>query len=224
MPSPAVFAGWDEDILVDVERCGQPHLFWLDYTDAQIAASGWPAWQKTIATALAHYGGYIGDTDGGNTMHAFWSFEGGTTYSVYGATSPVVGVANAAGIAIIGANSSYPFNPSAIDWANHLHVLDPCVPKGLTGQAGGCTGSSPTKIGQVSPASLSFAATAITNPASCAPSQTTTLSNVGTGNLTVGAPGFTITPTQLNFQFAGGTCVNGQVLTPGQSCTVIATS
>jgi hypothetical protein len=39
-------------------------LFRLNLTDAQIAASPAPAWQKTIMTALSHYGAYIEDTDG----------------------------------------------------------------------------------------------------------------------------------------------------------------
>ena len=33
-------------------------------TDAQIATSGAPAWEKTIMTAMAHYGMYVNDTDG----------------------------------------------------------------------------------------------------------------------------------------------------------------
>jgi hypothetical protein len=115
-------------------------LLWLDYTDAQIAASGWPTWQKAIATAVAHYGAYVGDNGGGPNFQ----FAADETYSVYGQTSPVVGVAQAAGIGFISANQSYPFNPSAIDWAHHLHVVDPCVPLGLTGQNGGCViGTAP---------------------------------------------------------------------------------
>ena len=39
-------------------------LFQLNMTDAQIANSGAPAWQKTIMTAMAHYGMYVNDTDG----------------------------------------------------------------------------------------------------------------------------------------------------------------
>jgi hypothetical protein len=39
-------------------------LLRLNLTDAQIASSAAPAWQKTIMTALAHYGAYIEDTDG----------------------------------------------------------------------------------------------------------------------------------------------------------------
>ena len=39
-------------------------LLRLNLTDQQIAASPAPAWQKTIMTALSHYGAYIEDTDG----------------------------------------------------------------------------------------------------------------------------------------------------------------
>jgi hypothetical protein len=39
-------------------------LLRLNLSDAQIAASPAPAWQKTIMAALAHYGAYIEDTDG----------------------------------------------------------------------------------------------------------------------------------------------------------------
>jgi hypothetical protein len=39
-------------------------LLQLNMTDTQIANSGAPAWQKTIMTAMAHYGMYVNDTDG----------------------------------------------------------------------------------------------------------------------------------------------------------------
>ncbi len=39
-------------------------LFQLNMTDAQIANSGAPTWEKTIMTAMAHYGMYVNDTDG----------------------------------------------------------------------------------------------------------------------------------------------------------------
>ncbi len=43
-------------------------LFQLNMSDAQIANSGAPAWQKTIMTAMAHYGMYVNDTDGINNI------------------------------------------------------------------------------------------------------------------------------------------------------------
>ena len=39
-------------------------LFQLDMSDAQIAATRAPAWERTIMTAMAHYGMYVNDTDG----------------------------------------------------------------------------------------------------------------------------------------------------------------
>ena len=40
-------------------------LLRLNMTDAQIAASAAPSWEKTIMTALAHYGAFVEDTGGG---------------------------------------------------------------------------------------------------------------------------------------------------------------
>ena len=48
-------------------RVGAPNigqLFRLNMTDAQIAASGAPRWERTIMTALARYGAYAEDTSG----------------------------------------------------------------------------------------------------------------------------------------------------------------
>jgi hypothetical protein len=52
---------WNES-MTGAPELGQ--LLRLNLTDAQIAASPAPAWQKTIMTALSHYGAYIEDTDG----------------------------------------------------------------------------------------------------------------------------------------------------------------
>ena len=41
-------------------------LFFLDYTDEQIESMELPAWHKPMVTAMAHYGGYVGDTFGSN--------------------------------------------------------------------------------------------------------------------------------------------------------------
>ncbi|MBV9819961.1 MAG: hypothetical protein JOZ07_16640 [Solirubrobacterales bacterium] len=45
-------------------------LLQLDMSDAQIAASGAPAWEQTIMTAMAHYGMYINDTSGDGAGNA----------------------------------------------------------------------------------------------------------------------------------------------------------
>jgi hypothetical protein len=43
-------------------------LFQLHMSDAQIAATRAPAWERTIMTAMAHYGMYVNDTDGINDI------------------------------------------------------------------------------------------------------------------------------------------------------------
>jgi parallel beta-helix repeat protein len=106
--------------------------FWLDYTDAQIAALAIPTWEKTIVTALAHYGGYVLDQQGPNTKAylANISIESGETYEAYSATQPIASVAAGAGISFnagLSSSGGYIFALAGIDYATHLHVLDPCI-------------------------------------------------------------------------------------------------
>jgi hypothetical protein len=61
--------GWGDvcgQYLAETARDAPPigALFKLNMTDRQIAASGAPAWERTIMTALAHYGAYAEDTNG----------------------------------------------------------------------------------------------------------------------------------------------------------------
>lgn len=63
-PAPASSLG---DTVCEAHGSG-PHigsLLQLNMSDAEIAASGAPPWQRTIMTAMAHYGVYVVDT--GNT-------------------------------------------------------------------------------------------------------------------------------------------------------------
>lgn len=57
-------------------------LLFLDYTDAQITGMGLPAWQKTIITALSHYGGYIDVTTGGAAVGMIVFHESPLPYQV----------------------------------------------------------------------------------------------------------------------------------------------
>jgi hypothetical protein len=52
---------------------GTPYgsLLKLNMSDADIAASGAPSWEKTIMTAMAHYGAYVSDTQSVETMFIF---------------------------------------------------------------------------------------------------------------------------------------------------------
>ncbi len=95
--------------------------FKLNMTDAQIAALNVPAWKKTIATALAHYGGYVGDTGGPGFG---LQFESSTMYTSMGASDKLVDFAKSAGVSTW--EGKYVFNmASGIDWAKYLQVLAP---------------------------------------------------------------------------------------------------
>lgn len=61
----------------------QGQRFYLAYSDAEIAAANWPRWKKTIATAMAHYGFWCGDSGGG-----FVKFWGQQSYTSYGLPQP----------------------------------------------------------------------------------------------------------------------------------------
>jgi hypothetical protein len=102
----------------------QPPLgarFRLAMTDAQIAALNIPAWRKTIATALAHYGGYVGDTGGSGIG---FMFESSTMYTSLGYADPLAAFAKQSGVPTW--NGQYVFHSGdGIDWAKYLRVLVP---------------------------------------------------------------------------------------------------
>jgi hypothetical protein len=95
--------------------------FQLAMSDAQIAALSAPRWKKTILTALARYGGYVGDSGGSGFGFEFLS---GQTYTSFGRSDPLVDYARAVGIHDKGGR--YVFDvPSGVDWARYLRVLAP---------------------------------------------------------------------------------------------------
>jgi hypothetical protein len=98
--------------------------FMLAMSDAQIQALSVPAWKKTILTALARYGGYVGDTGGPGFG---LMFESSTTYTALGLPDPLM---------LFGAlnflpswNGDYVFNlASGVEWSRYLRVLVPPTP------------------------------------------------------------------------------------------------
>jgi hypothetical protein len=69
--------------------------FYLDMSDAEIAALDKPEWQKTILRALAHYGAYVGDT--GSEGWGFM-FESGSSYTSFGLPDPWVTLGDRFGV------------------------------------------------------------------------------------------------------------------------------
>jgi hypothetical protein len=129
-------------------------LFFLDYSDAQIANMNIPQWQKTVLTAFAHYGAYAGTTGlGGETLNPY--MESGQAYQQQGLQNPFVQWAASQSGVIEGCDTNdcrYTFRfldrvpwvngptcpadlyPNGCDLSHHMHIADPCVAAGLANQ------------------------------------------------------------------------------------------
>jgi hypothetical protein len=95
--------------------------FQLAMTPSQIQALAVPAWKKTILTALAEYGGYVGDTGGPGFG---LMFESGTTYTALGMEDPLVTFAKQNNLPTW--NGDYVYNiANGVDWARYLRVVAP---------------------------------------------------------------------------------------------------
>ncbi|MEA2663211.1 MAG: hypothetical protein QOI11_155 [Candidatus Eremiobacteraeota bacterium] len=119
------------------------HL-WLDLSDAQIAALPVRGWEKTILRALHRYGAYVEDTgSGGERAHGLFApwFEDDAQYSAFGRRNPLAAWAREqswqpvpirARTAAHRPTTWFTFseNWAPLDWASHLHVVDPCYARG----------------------------------------------------------------------------------------------
>jgi hypothetical protein len=100
--------------------------FQLAMSDGQIAALGLPAWKRAILIALAHYGGYVGDT--GGPGFAFM-LQSSSTYTSFGAPDRLVQVAQSVGL--MPRQGRYVFDVAdGVDWQRYLRVVVP--PRPLT--------------------------------------------------------------------------------------------
>jgi hypothetical protein len=98
--------------------------FVLAMSDAQIAVLAVPWWKKVILTALAHYGGYVGDT-GGSGFN--FQFESSSTYTSFGWADLLFSLSRGLGLPLW--NGLYVYNvASSVDWARYLRVLVPPAP------------------------------------------------------------------------------------------------
>ncbi len=95
--------------------------FMLAMSDAQIQALAVPTWKKTILTALAHYGGYVGDTGGPGVA---FMFESSTSYTALGLPDPMVEFAKKNNVPTW--EGKYVFNMSSgVEWEKYLRVILP---------------------------------------------------------------------------------------------------
>ena len=132
----------------DANRPQLGALVFFDYTDAQIDAMNLPAWQKPIVMALAHYGGYIGDTNSGRGTLAPSRMESDAAYEVAGTQNPLYGwLTGQSGVTKSGASdSSFTYamsllagipNVNGTGPIAHMRIADPCISLGLAGLSGG---------------------------------------------------------------------------------------
>ena len=94
--------------------------FVLQMSDAEIAALPVPRWKKTILTAMAHYGMYVGDAIGSGSFGL--QFESGSTYTSFGAEDQVAAYAREEGISQW--EGMYVFNlAGGVEWKSRLKLL-----------------------------------------------------------------------------------------------------
>ena len=108
-------------------------LFQLNMTDAQIAGSGAPAWEKTIMTAMAHYGMYVNDTDGIGNIEL--EAESDISYTSLGGPSRLNNFIKANGGSYYAPLKRWILSGRFIP-VNKLRVISPCFAQGT------CPGSS----------------------------------------------------------------------------------
>jgi hypothetical protein len=110
-------------------RAGAPPMgshFMLDMSDAEIAALQAPRWKKTVLTAMAHYGMFVGDTGG------TWAVttESGIGYASVGQRDKWLAFGQANGWARYREDIWVGHLRDGIDWERRLRVVDPCVSRG----------------------------------------------------------------------------------------------
>jgi hypothetical protein len=109
---------------------------WYDVPDATTNATpGLQSWEKAILNALHDYGGYLEDDMGGGSAVSGIAFlaESGESSYAFGLPDPFaaltsqgwsgINVAGALALRYIGAD---PWQPAGVNFAAHLHWLDPC--------------------------------------------------------------------------------------------------
>ena len=98
-------------------------LFQLNMSDAQIAGSGAPAWERTIMTAMAHFGMYVNDTDGLNEIEL--EAESDISYTSLGGPALLSNFIKSKGGSYYAPLSRWILTGKTIP-VNRLRVIGPC--------------------------------------------------------------------------------------------------
>lgn len=125
---------------------------WLDYSDSYIRGLALPPWEQALALTLHDYGGYVMDNQAGGADVQGFAFkpESGEMFYAFGQSDPFAGLVASpnlwsnAGTPSGSYQPRYQCGPAAactsggelweplsqgIDFAGHMHILDPCVTK-----------------------------------------------------------------------------------------------
>jgi hypothetical protein len=121
----------------------------LFYIDSGYNCKALPAWQEPFCRAMQTYGGYIVDTGGTGPDGGMYvtRIENGVAYTLAGVSDPVfafLAAQSGNGLRCTGnpvSKCSFPvFNmPGLLGSPSHLHLVDPCVPERMAGQAAACS-------------------------------------------------------------------------------------
>jgi hypothetical protein len=95
--------------------------FQLAMSGPQIAALHAPAWKRAILTALARYGGYVGDTGGSGFG---FMVQSSSTYTSFGAPDRLVEVARSAGLTAWQGLYVFPV-ADGVNWRRYLRIVVP---------------------------------------------------------------------------------------------------
>ncbi|HEY1713458.1 MAG TPA: hypothetical protein VGG07_11185 [Solirubrobacteraceae bacterium] len=147
-------------------------LLQLNMSDAQIAASGAPAWEKTIMTAMAHYGMYVNDTDGMNEIEL--EAESDISYTSLGGASLMDNFISQQGGWYYSPLNRWIMEGPGIP-INKLRVVDPCWAQGVCDGSGTATSNPtpPTTTAATTTPPTSTPPPATTTPVSTTPVSTT---------------------------------------------------
>jgi hypothetical protein len=104
-------------------------LFQLKLSDAQIAGFRAPAWERAIMTAMAHYGLYVNDTNGGGDNAFEIEKESDQTYTTLGGQPQMSDLLRQLHGRYQGTQSGWTISGRPIPISD-LRVIDPCVPHG----------------------------------------------------------------------------------------------
>ena len=119
-------------------------LLQLNLSDAQIAASGAPAWEQTLMTAMAHYGLYVNDTNGSGFADTI-SLEAVSdiSYTSLGGQPLLANLIKSLGGGYYAPLSRWILSGPALD-ITKFRVLNPCVAQNTcpTNTTGTPTGTS----------------------------------------------------------------------------------